>query len=327
MIITQTPFRASFFGGGTDFPEYYREHGGATLSTTLGHYCYISVHHFSPFFKHRFRASYAKTELVQNPEEFEHPLVRECLLDLDFKDTVEISHVADLPGRTGLGSSSAFTVGLLHALHSYRGERLGAAELARQAIHIERERVGDIGGHQDQYATAYGGLIHTKYGPGESVDVTRLKLPPLRWREFERSFLMFYTGTDHSAQDILIDQTKRTSKNADTLMRMRTFVDQAMEVLVSDGDLAPFGELLHDTWTLKQSLARGISNPQVNAAYDAARSAGAIGGKLLGAGGRGFLLIFAPPHAQHAIRAALPDLQEVPFSMSTNGTQVIFNNT
>jgi D-glycero-alpha-D-manno-heptose-7-phosphate kinase len=324
MIITQTPFRASFFGGGTDFPHYYREHGGATLSTTLGHYCYISVHHLSPFFKHRYRASYAKTELVQNPDEFEHPLVRECLLDLDFKDTVEISHVADLPGRTGLGSSSAFTVGLLNALRTYRNEKSGAQELAEQAIRIERERVRDIGGHQDQYAAAFGGLLHIDYGPGEGVSVQSIKLTAARQRAFEESCLMFYTGMDRSAQHILAEQASRTEANRTTLARMHGYVQQAVDLLTSEEELTPFGELLHDSWTLKRSLANGISNDKVSQVYESARQAGAIGGKLLGAGGRGFILLFVPKTKQQAVRRAISSLQEVPFSMSSHGSSVIF---
>ena len=197
-------------------------------------------------------------------------------------------------------------------------------ELAGQAIHIERERVKDIGGHQDQYAAAFGGLLHVVYGPGDKVAVNRIALSSERRIAFEQSFLMFYTGTDHSAQRILASQTSRTQTNNATLARMGSFVSQAIALLTSDGELTPFGELLHDSWALKQSLADGISNARIGEAYDSARTAGAIGGKLLGAGGRGFILLFVPKESQGQVRAALSDLQEVPFTMSPHGSKTIF---
>ena len=293
MIISRTPFRVSFFGGGTDFPEFYEEHSGATLATTINQYCYISVHQLSDFFKYRFRASYAKTERVHTPSEFKHPLIRECLGFLDLKKGMEISHVADLPGRAGLGSSSSYTVGLLCALHAFRGEPVSAEQLAKEAITVERERVGDAGGHQDQYAAAYGGLLRVDYGPSRKIVVKRLELPEFRIREFQQHLVMFYTGTDKSAQDILREQSRRVNLNTSALLEMRQMVDDAEQILAGNGDFSGFGELLHHTWELKKTLSSGITNSLVDNAYDAARRAGAVGGKLLGAGGRGFLLILA----------------------------------
>lgn len=324
MIIARTPFRISFFGGGTDFPEYYTQHGGAVLLTTIDQYCYLSIHRLSPFFKHRFRASYAKTESVLKPEEFQHPLVRECLLHLGAQEGVEISHVADLPGRTGLGTSSSFTVGLLNALHAWRGERVTAEDLAQEAIHVERVRVGDTGGHQDQYAAAYGGFLRLDFSAGPRTTVRHLALPAARLLELEQCLMLFYTGIEQSAENILTHQQQRTTENLPYLRLMRAMVDEAEHILVDGQDVAHFGRLLHQTWELKKKLATGISNTIVDQAYEAARQHGALGGKLLGAGGRGFLLLFAPVEQHAAIRQALPTLQNVPFRFSSTGSEIIY---
>ncbi len=324
MIIARTPFRVSFFGGGTDFQDHYTQHGGAVLLTTINQYCYLSIHRLSPFFKHRFRASYAQTESVLKPEEFQHPLVRECLLHLGVQEGVEISHVADLPGRTGLGTSSSFTVGLLNALHVWRGERVTAEDLAREAIHVERVRVGDTGGHQDQYAAAYGGFLRLDFSAGPRTTVRQLALPAARLLELEQCLMLFYTGIEQSAENILTHQRQRTADNLPYLRQMRDMVDEAERILTDGQDMAHFGRLLHHTWELKKKLAQGISNTIVDQAYEAARKHGALGGKLLGAGGRGFLLLFAPTDRHAAIRQALPTLQSVPFRFSSCGSEIIF---
>ena len=324
MIIARTPFRISFFGGGTDFPEYYTKHGGAALLTTINHYCYVSLHQLSPFFKHRFRASYARTESVFKPEEFQHPLVRECLLHLGVQDGVEISHVADLPGRTGLGTSSSFTVGLLNALHACRDEHVTAEDLAREAIHVERVRVGDAGGHQDQYAAAYGGFLRLDFSDGPRATVRRLALPAARLLELERCLMLFYTGIEQSAEEILTNQRQRTPENLPHLRQMRAMVDEAERILTDGQDVQLFGQLLHQTWELKKQLSKGITNVAVDGAYETARKHGALGGKLLGAGGRGFLLLFAPVERQAAICKALAGLQNVPFHFSAGGSEIIY---
>jgi D-glycero-alpha-D-manno-heptose-7-phosphate kinase len=326
MIISRTPFRISFFGGGTDFPEFYRAHGGSVLLTTIDKYCYLSIHHLSPFFKHRFRASYAKTESVLTPAEFEHPLIRETLLHLNVQQGLEISHVADLPGRTGLGSSSSFTVGLLHALHSFAGQRTTAEDLAREAIVIERERVNDAGGHQDQYAAAYGGFIRIDFGPGDEVTVKRLPLRSERIAELESRLMLFYTGIEESADHILKEQKRQTEQNIPTLRTMLSMVDAAEHIVTGKGAIEALGQLLHEAWEAKKGLSNGISNPAIDKAYASARDAGAIGGKLLGAGGRGFLLVFAPPDAHAFIRHGLKPLQEVHFKLAPGGSEIIFHS-
>lgn len=325
MIISRTPFRISFFGGGTDFPEFFREHGGAVLATTIDQFCYISIHRLSPFFKHRFRASYAKTESVVSPKEFEHPLVRECLLHLDIREGLEISHVADLPGRTGLGTSSSFTVGLLNALHEFRGDRTTSEDLAREAICVERTRVGDVGGHQDQYLAAYGGFLRVDF-EADAVRIRRLALPYSRVGDLENRLLLFYTGIEQSAKDILVEQKRRTMANAAYLQDMRALVDRAEGIVAGSDDLDEFGALLHRTWELKKKLAGGISSSAIDRSYDVARSAGAVGGKLLGAGGRGFLLLYAPPSQHQAIRDALSglELESVRFHFVDHGSEIIF---
>jgi D-glycero-alpha-D-manno-heptose-7-phosphate kinase len=324
MIICQTPLRVSFFGGGTDFPAFYERHGGVTISTTIQQYCYISLHALSPFFTERHRAHYARTEQVVDAADFEHPLIRECMRYVAPEKGLEISHVADLPGRTGLGSSSAFTVGLLHALHAFHGRRVTAEDLARQAIHIERERVGDAGGHQDQYAAAYGGFIRIDYRPSGQIAVTRLAAPAERLQELESHVLVFFTGAEQSAETLLREQDKNTGRNEAALLRMRDLAEQAEAVLLSDTDIHAFGELLHEAWMLKRSLSSGISTSSIDQLYDRAVQAGATGGKLLGAGGRGFLLLWAPPDRHEAIRAALPNVSEIRFACSFEGSRIIY---
>ena len=324
MIISRTPFRVSFFGGGTDFPEFYEEHGGTVLLTAIDQYCYISLHALSPFFKHKFRASYATTESVTEPSEFKHPLIRETLLHLMVKQGLEISHVADLPGRTGLGSSSSFTVGLLHAVHAFHGERVTAEDLAREAIIIERDRIGDAGGHQDQYAAAYGGFIRLDFSPNRHVSVKPLAVGPSRLSELESHLMLFYTGLEQSAEIILNEQRERTHLNTAALLHMKGMVGVAETLLMGRQPLKEFGLLLHEAWVLKKGLSAGITNPHIDQAYEAARRGGAWGGKLLGAGGRGFLLLFAPPDRHAQIRTVLSALQEVTFSCTPTGSEIIF---
>ena len=324
MIITRTPFRVSFFGGGTDFPAFYEKHCGITLSTTIRKFCYISVHKLSPFFKHRYRASYAKTESVLTPDEFQHPLVRECLLHLKSDIGVEIAHVSDLPGRTGLGSSSAFTVGLLHAMHAMCGERVTAEDLAQEAIHVERERVKDAGGHQDQYAAAYGGFMKIAYEKDGTKTINRLTLPSERLKAIEDNLLMFFTGTERSAENLLQEQNRNTGKNEQTLLRMCDMALEAEKIVLSGTNMDSFGELMHESWMLKRTLSSGISNSTIDDLYETARNNGAIGGKLLGAGGRGFLLLWAPPEKHDAVRSKFSTLQEVDFSFCMDGSQVIY---
>lgn len=327
MIIARAPFRISFFGGGTDFPDFYREHGGATLSTTINQYCYVSIHQLSPFFKYQFKASYSNTECVRHPREFEHPLIRESLLFLKITQGLELVHVSDLPGRTGLGTSSAFTVGLLHALHTMLGHAVTPEDLAREAIHVERVRVGDAGGHQDQYAAAYGGFLRLNYSGRQQIEIKRIALPSRRLRELQDRLLVFYMGVEQSAEELLREQKKSIKKNVHALQEMRQMVDEAERILSGRGDLRDFGDLLHESWQRKKSLSSGIANGMINDAYAAALKAGARGGKVLGAGGRGFLLVFAEPKDHPAIRKKLGRLKEVTFGFSQAGSQIIFKHS
>jgi len=324
MIIARTPFRISFFGGGTDFPEFYSEYGGATLLTTINKYCYISIHELSSFFKYNFRASYAKTESVLTPADFQHPLIRECLLMLDIKQGLEISHVSDLPGRTGLGTSSSFTVGMLHVLHTLCGHHVHADALAREAIIVERERVGDFGGHQDQYAAAYGGFMRLNFSGDQHVEVKRLDLTEKRIENLTDHLLLFYTGIESSAEAVLKEQCEKIKGNVSVLKEMLQMVDEAESLLSGSSDFTALGKLLHESWIRKRGLARGITNTTIDQAYEAALATGASGGKLLGAGGRGFLLILATPEKHQAIRTKLSRLLEVPFSLGSEGSCIIF---
>jgi len=325
VIISRTPFRVSFFGGGTDFPDFYRAHGGAVLSTSIDQFCYLSVHRLAPYFPHRFRASYSRVESVQSPAAFQHPLVRECLLHLNFTDSVEISHVADLPGRSGLASSSAFTVGLLHALAAFRGQSPAPAWLAENAVEVERNRVRDAGGRQDQYAVAFGGFNRIDFSPSGAVSVRPVRASSDTLAALQDSLLLFFLNADASAQDILRTQISRTADNTPDLLAMLRLVDDAENGLAR-GDLPSFGALLHETWLRKRRLAHGISNPLVDDAYAAARAAGALGGKLLGAGGRGFLCLFVPPAARAAVLSRLSALRPVPFRFSPAGSSVVFSS-
>jgi D-glycero-alpha-D-manno-heptose-7-phosphate kinase len=326
MIISRTPFRISFFGGGTDFPEFYREHRGAVLATTIDQYCYLSIHRLSPFFKHRFRASYSKTETVQKPEEFQHPLIRECLLVSGIREGLEISHVSDLPGRTGLGTSSAFTVGLLNALHALKGDSITSEDLAREAILVERDRVGDAGGHQDQYVAAYGGLLRLDFSGSQNVQVKKLAVTGERIRQLESHLVLFYLGVERSEEELLEVQKQRTLQNVPTLLEMLKLVDEAEAIVSGSGRLDEVGRLLHATWELKKELSRGITNSMIDDAYAVARSAGALGGKLLGAGGRGFLLLYAMPERHPRLREQLARLQPVSFRFSSSGSEIIFRS-
>ncbi|MGQ9661370.1 MAG: GHMP family kinase ATP-binding protein [Kiritimatiellia bacterium] len=324
MIISRTPFRVSFFGGGTDYPEFYERFGGATLSAAINQYCYISLHELSPFFDYKFRASYARVETVNEPKEFCHPLIRECLELLEIRTGVEITHIADLPGQTGIGSSSSFTVGLLHALHAFRGERPTPEQLAREAIVVERERVGDVGGHQDQYAAAYGGILRIDYGPGPSVKVRQLTLPASRVRQLSDCLALFYTGIHRPAQTIARAQLQGLAGNRTHLHELRDMVQEAESILCSDQPITQLGRLLHEAWERKKRLAPGISIAAVDEAYAAAQRVGALGGKLLGSGGRGFLLIFAEPEALIRVRQTLAHLREVRFRLGAMGSHILF---
>ncbi len=324
MIISRTPFRVSFFGGGTDYPAWFNAEKGSVLATTIDKYCYLTCRWLPPFFPHRHRLVYSKIEDVRTIEEIQHPSVRETLKFLDIHDGVEIHHDGDLPARTGLGSSSAFTVGLLNALHALKGEMRSKLTLAQEAIHIEQKLIGENVGSQDQTITSIGGLNRIEFLPGDQITHERLPIHPDRIRELERRLMLFFTGFSRTASDIAQEQIRNTAWNGPQLRMMRGMVDEAVAILSGEGDLDPFGRLLHEGWELKRSLSSRVTNGSIDAMYEAAVCAGASGGKLLGAGGGGFLLLFVEPEAQDRVREAMAPRLEVPIRFENRGTQIIF---
>jgi D-glycero-alpha-D-manno-heptose-7-phosphate kinase len=329
MIVARTPFRISFAGGGSDIPSYYRqaaslESAGAVVSTTIDKYIYIVIH---PYFHNKLRIRYAKTEDVDRVEEIQHPLVRECLQMLRVDKGMEIASFADVPAGTGMGSSSAFTVCLLHALHALRSHAVTAEHLAEQACDIEINRAHEPIGKQDQYATTFGGLNYIRFHKNESVEVAPIRCSVETKSDLEQHLMLFYVGQERPARSILIEQGQNMS-NKDKLVRVEKMVELASELrrVLEKDDISSFGEILDEGWKLKSCLAAGISNSMVETNYKLAKEAGAAGGKLLGAGGGGFLLLFCRPERQSQVREALSDLREMQFKMTASGSQVIHND-
>ena len=325
MIITRTPYRVSFFGGGTDYPAWYHNHGGAVLAAAIARYCYITCRWLPPFFDHRSRIVYSIIESVKSVEEIQHPAVREALLELGIRDGIEIHHDGDLPKMTGLGTSSSFTVGLLHALHALRGEYRSRMQLAVEAIHVERDRCGDRVGSQDQVSAAFGGLNHIRFAPDDSMSVAAVPLAAERMKEFQDSLLLFFTGFSRYSSEVVAEQLQNIPRKEKELAQMGAMVGEGLRILKT-GDLADFGRLLHESWLLKRSLSSRVSTPEIDAMYETARKAGALGGKIAGAGGGGFLLLYVERERQPAVRRALASLLHVPFDLDHAGTQVIFSN-
>ncbi len=326
MIISRTPFRISFFGGGTDYPAWYRQHGGAVLAGTIDKFCYLTCRYLPPFFEHRFRIVYSKIENCQKPEEIQHPSARETLRFLKISRGIEIHHDGDLPGRSGMGSSSAFTVGLLNALYALHGRAVGKSQLATESIHIEQEILKEMVGSQDQVCAAYGGLNRINFLQNGGFFVQPMTLTGERVEQLNSHLMLFYTGIKRTAASVATSFVPSIAERSSLLDTMRNCVEKGCEILNGHGELDPFGELLHEAWQAKRSLSDKISNPQVDAAYEAARSAGALGGKLLGAGGGGFLLVFAPPSKHDGIKRQLNRLIHVPFKFEFGGSQVIFHD-
>ena len=324
MIITRTPLRISFAGGGSDLPAFYEQGLGAVVSTAIDKYIYITV---NPKFDHKIRASYSVTEIVDGVDELQHELIREALHLLDIKQGIEITSISDIPSEgTGLGSSSSYTVGLLNALYAYCGHMAGAERLAREACYIEIERCQKPIGKQDQYIAAYGGLKYTRFNSDGTVFTDPIICAPETLQQLQDRLLLLYTGLTRSADDILIEQacgTRADETKKASLRRMVDLANQLCEVLSQD-DLDAFGEILHSGWQEKRKLASGISSRQIDNWYQRARSAGAIGGKLLGAGGGGFLLFYADANKHADICRALPELRPIPIHFSPQGSKVIY---
>ncbi|MEW6076896.1 MAG: kinase [Thermodesulfobacteriota bacterium] len=324
MIISRTPFRISFFGGGTDYPEWYRAEGGSVLATSIDKYCWIFCRYLPPFFEHRLRIVYSNIELCQTFEEIRHPAVRETLRFLNQRKGVEIHHNGDLPARSGMGSSSSFTVGLLHALYALRGKAPDARQLAMESIHIEQEMIRETVGSQDQFSVAVGGLNRIDFHPSGQIDLLPLSLPKARAEELNRHLMLFYTGIRRTASDVAGSYVKTLKDRGPLLRQMGRMVDTGISFLTDNGDLNRFGDLLHEAWMAKRQLSPDVSTPDIDRLYLLSRQAGAIGGKIVGAGGGGFLLLFVPPESQKAVLETLKHLIHVPFCFESEGSRIIF---
>jgi D-glycero-alpha-D-manno-heptose-7-phosphate kinase len=324
MIISKTPLRVSFAGGGSDLPAYYRRFGGAVVSTTVDKHVYIMVNRK---FDHWIRLSYSKTEEVEHAAQVEHRIVRACLERLGIDGGIEITSIADIPSRgTGLGSSSAFTVGLIHALAAYQGQYCSAGQLAADACTVELDVCGARIGLQDQYASAFGGLNFIRFQPDDTVVVQPVICPRRDIERLQASLMSFYTGTTRSASDILAQQSDATESDLSAQSRLHRITELAgvLRDELQRGNIDAVGDILHENWMLKRELVGGISNPEIDAWYEKARAAGARGGKLLGAGGGGFLMFYVPPERQPEVAAALAGLRQVPFAFEQEGSRIVF---
>lgn len=323
MIISQTPYRISFFGGGTDYRPYFMDYGGSVLSTTIEHFCYITLRKFPPFFAHRSRLSYSRIEEFDYADEVLHPAVRECLKYTRLEN-VSILHDGDLPARAGLGTSSSFTVGLLNAIHALKGEFIDPLSLAKEAIYVEQELIQENVGVQDQLAAAVGGLNRFSFSPN-GYDYRPIILRPERKQEFGESLMLFFTGIFRIASDVAGVQVKNTQNKISELKQMSAMTDEGEKILTGNGDLSDFGRLLHEGWQLKRSLTNQISTNEIDLIYQKAREAGALGGKLLGAGGGGFMLFYVKKENQVYVKRALKNLLHVPFQMGLTGSRIIYS--
>jgi len=325
MIIVRTPFRISLFGGGTDYPTWYQEHGGAVLATTIDKYCYLTCRYLPPFFEHRYRLVYSRIETVRELDEIEHPAVRAVLKWSDQDRGLEIHHDGDLPARSGLGSSSSFTVSMVHALAALKGEYVTKENLAKHAIHIEQNIIQEHVGSQDQISAAYGGFNHIEFMPGtDSFRVQPVMVKRERKQALQDHLMLCFTGFSRIASEIAHSKIENMKHRVAELTQMRAMVDEAIQVLHSPTTpIEIFGELLHQNWQYKRSLSEKVSTPEIDDMYAAARREGAIGGKILGAGGGGFLLLFVKPEHQARVRARLNTLIHVPFQFEDTGSRVV----
>ena len=323
MIITKTPFRISFFGGGTDHPLWYRQNGGSVLSTAIDKYCYVTCRYLPPFFEHKHRVVYSLNELVNTIEEIRHPVVRECLKFFNFEQGLEIHYDGDLPARSGLGTSSSFVVGLLHALYGLRGEIIDKKKLAQEAIMIEQEKIKDIVGSQDQTIAAYGGFNRIDFLHNDDMIVTPMVLSHEKLHAFKSHLMLFFTGFTRLASDIEKNKLQNFPQKENELRDIQRMVNDAIKILYSN-TIEDFGRLLDEAWQIKKSLAQGVSTDSIDMVYKKAKDSGALGGKILGAGGGGFLLLFAKPERKQEIRNSLSELLEIPFDFDNAGSQTIF---
>lgn len=323
MIISRTPFRVSFFGGGSDYPQWYRSHGGAVLATAIDKYCYISCRLLPPFFDYKHRLVYRKQETVNRISEIEHPAVRGVFSHFEWDEGVEIHHDGDLPARSGLGSSSSFTVGLINALRAMQGRLISKEELGNLAIHIEQEVIRENVGSQDQITAAYGGFNRIDFRRDGTIDVQPIILPAARLATFKSHLMLVFTGFARLASEVAKTKIDNLAKRGDEIRRIARMVDEGVDILASNRPIAEFGALLHEAWSNKRKLSDSVSTEAIDRIYADARDAGAVGGKLLGAGGGGFMLLFVPPAKQEAVRKRLGKFVHVPFDFEMSGSRIV----
>ncbi len=324
MITVKTPFRMSFFGGGSDFPDFYRLHGGTVLSATFDKFCYVTLRALPPLFDYKSEFVYSKTERVRENSEILHPAIREAMLWKNV-DHVRLTYDADLPARSGLGTSSSFAVGMLHAIHAMRGEAVTPRMLADEAIHLERTLCRECGGVQDQIAAAFGGLNRIDFDE-KGYTVTQLLISEERKKALEGNLMLFFTGTSRFSAELQVAHQASLATKQNELSRMAEMAREACALLESDAPLSRFGEMLNDAWQIKRGITDEITTDTIDAYYAKAMAAGALGGKLLGAGGGGFLLFYVEDAHKEAVRAALPDLTEIDFAFENEGSRVIMKN-
>jgi len=323
MIITKTPFRMSFFGGGTDMEDYFKENGGAVLSTTFDKYCYVNVRHLPRFFDWTNELTYSKMEKVSDINDIQHPAIREAMKMLDMRE-IRLTYEADLPARSGLGTSSSFAVGMLNAFYALKGKYADKKKLADEAIYLERVLCNEVGGWQDQIAASFGGFNRINFN-ADGYEVIPVIISPERKRQLNNNLMMFFTGFTRFSSDIQkTNNVNGSEKNRAKLKRMYELVDEAEKVLTdTNGDLDNFGRLLDTTWRLKKDTGCAISTGGIDDYYEKGIAAGALGGKLLGAGGGGFLVFYVRPEEQKAVKEAMKDLMYIPFKFEDGGTRVI----
>ena len=325
MIISRTPFRISFFGGGTDYPIWYKKNGGAVLSTSFDKYCYITVRYIPPFFDYKYRVRYYIREETKSIKEIKHPAVRETLNYLKFNKGLEIQHNADLPARIGIGSSSAFTVGLLNALYALKGKMTTKRQLATESIHLEQNILKENVGSQDQVSCAFGGFNKIEFDDEINFTVQPITIKKEKILTLQNNLMLFFTGFQRTASDIAGEQIKETPNKKKELKRMHEMVYEAIDILNGDdSDISDFGKLLHETWMIKRKLTNKITTSQIDSVYKKALDAGALGGKILGAGGGGCLLLFVEPEKQDRVRKKLNNLLHIPICFDRLGSQIIY---
>lgn len=323
MIITRTPFRMSFFGGGTDMKEFFNEHGGAVISTTFDKYCYVTVRHLPPFFDFKNELIYSKIERTSTTEEIIHPAIRNAMQYLNMND-IRLTYEADLPARSGLGTSSSFAVGMLNAFHSLNGVYASKKQLADEAIHLERDLCNEAGGWQDQIAASFGGFNRIDFSDN-SYEVTPIIISKQKKEQLNNNLMMFFTGFTRFSSDVQKANASGRIDKTQQKLEMLRLVDEAEKVLQNkESNLDDFGYLLNTTWNLKRQTGSAISTNSIDELYDKGIKAGALGGKLLGAGGGGFLVFYVTPEKQESVRHAMQDLLYIPFKFENNGTKVIY---